>query len=148
DLSGDPSFREVLRRVREVTLGAFEHQELPFEKLVADLQPERSLDHSPLFQVQFELREARQGSGVALEGLRVHRLDGDSEIARSDLALFFTAESRGLLAEVIYSTDLFERSTARRMLKHLQRLLEQIARNADLCISELELLAEADRRLL
>src|SRR5688572_10972158 len=108
DLGGDPSFREVLGRVREVTLGAYEHQELPFEKLVAELQPERSLSHSPLFQVAFTLDNA-QGGGSALPGLTVGGVGAAMEIAKFDLSLTLAATAQGLRGALNYSTDLFER---------------------------------------
>jgi amino acid adenylation domain-containing protein len=110
DLSGDPSFREVLGRVREATLGAYEHQEVPFEKLVAELQPERSLSHSPLFQVSFTLQNAEGGRG-ALPGLKVSGVGAAMEIAKFDLSLALTATAQGLHGALNYSTDLFERGT-------------------------------------
>jgi amino acid adenylation domain-containing protein len=147
DLGGDPGFREVLRRVREVTLGAFEHQELPFEKLVAELQPERSLGHSPLFQVTFALDDGEEaGSGAAEPG--PDGVDPEFAFAKFDLALALVATRRGLLGGVSYSTDLFERGTIVRMLGHLERVLEQVAADADLRLSRLELLDEAERALV
>ncbi|HYH82071.1 MAG TPA: condensation domain-containing protein, partial [Longimicrobium sp.] len=95
DLSGDPSFRETLRRVREVTLGAYEHQDLPFEKLVAELQPERSLSHSPLFQVMFTLQNAGGGGG-ALPGLSVSGVGAELASAKFDLSLTLAATAQGL----------------------------------------------------
>jgi amino acid adenylation domain-containing protein len=147
DLSGDPSFREVLGRVREATLGAYEHQEVPFEKLVTELQPERSLSHSPLFQVLFTLQNAGGGGG-ALPGLNVSGAGGELASAKFDLSLEFMATPQGLHGGLIYSTDLFERGTALRMLGHLERVLEQVAADADVRLSELELLGEAERALV
>jgi amino acid adenylation domain-containing protein len=147
DLSGDPSFRETLRRVREVTLGAYEHQEVPFDKLVAELQPERSLSHSPLFQVMFTLQNAGAGGG-ALPGLQVGGAGAAREDAKHDLYLALSASPRGLHGGLNYSTDLFEPATIQRMVRHLERVLEQVAADADVRLSRLDLLGEAERLLL
>src|SRR3712207_8196081 len=120
DLSGDPSFRETLRRVREATLGAYAHQEVPFERLVAELQPERSLSHSPLFQVLFTLQNA-EGRGDALAGLEVSGVGAAMEIAKFDLSLELAATPQGLRGGLNYSTDLFERGTVERMLRSEER---------------------------
>ncbi|HEU4556753.1 MAG TPA: amino acid adenylation domain-containing protein [Longimicrobium sp.] len=147
DLSGDPSFREVLRRAREVTLGAYEHQEVPFERLVAELQPERSRSHTPLFQVMFTLQTAEAEEG-ALPGLSVSGVEAERPSAKFDLSLALTATSRGLRGRLTYSTDLFERGTVDRMLGHLSRVLEQVAADADGRLSRLELLDAAERALV
>ncbi|HEX2189470.1 MAG TPA: amino acid adenylation domain-containing protein, partial [Longimicrobiaceae bacterium] len=147
DLSGDPSFREVLGRVREATLGAYEHQEVPFEKLVAELQPERSLTHSPLFQVMFTLQNA-EDQGAALPGLSVSGVAAGLASAKFDLSLGLVVTSRGLRGGLNYSTDLFERATVERMLGHLERVLEQVAADADVRLSRLELLGQAERALV
>jgi amino acid adenylation domain-containing protein len=147
DLSGDPSFRELLGRVREATLGAYEHQEMPFERLVAELSPERSLSHSPLFQVSFTLGDA-QDTGGGLAGLSVREAAAELEVAKFDLSLGLTATAQGLRGELNYSTDLFEPDTARRMARHLERVLEQVAWDADLRLSELRLAGEEERALL
>ncbi|HEX8695142.1 MAG TPA: non-ribosomal peptide synthase/polyketide synthase, partial [Longimicrobium sp.] len=147
DLSGNPSFREVLGRVREATLGAYAHQEVPFEKLVAELQPERSLSHAPFFQVWFTLLNAEGGGGgVALPGLEVSGVGSELGTAQFDLSLILTATPQGLLGGLNYGTDLFERGTVERMLGHLERVLEQVAADADVRLSRLELLGEAERR--
>ncbi|HEX6910893.1 MAG TPA: amino acid adenylation domain-containing protein, partial [Longimicrobium sp.] len=144
DLSGDPSFREVLRRVRAATLGAHAHAEVPFERLVEELQPERSTSHAPLFQVMFTLNDA-PGARVDLPGIRVAELDADLATTKFDLSLSFAPHARGLRGVLSYRTDLFERSTVRRMLEHLSRLLERVADDADLPLSRLELMGQAER---
>ncbi|HET7230601.1 MAG TPA: condensation domain-containing protein, partial [Longimicrobium sp.] len=145
DLSGDPTFRELLGRVREGTLGAYEHQEVPFERLVAALQPERSLSHSPLFQVMFTLQNAdRSGSGLA--GLRMEGVGAELETTKFDLSLTAIPHDGGVGGVLEYSTDLFDRGTIRRMLGHLKRVLEEVAADADVRLSELALMEDAERR--
>ena len=149
DLSGDPAFREVLRRVRQATLGAYEHQDVPFEKLVEELQPERSLSHAPLVQVVFGLDQgAVPGGGGGLPGLRVDHVAGDDAVAKFDLSLHLAVTGRGLLGSLAYATDLFEPRTAARMLEHLRRVLEQVTEDADAPLSRLRLVGADERRAL
>jgi non-ribosomal peptide synthetase component F len=146
-LSGDPSFRETLRRVREVTLGAYAHQEVPFEKLVAELQPERSLSHSPLFQVLFTLQNVDR-SELDLAGLPMEEVVAEQETTKFDLALTAVPRDGGVHGMLEYSTDLFDRATAERMARHLERVLEQVAAEPDVRLSELDLLDGTERRLV
>ncbi|HSU14828.1 non-ribosomal peptide synthetase, partial [Longimicrobium sp.] len=143
-LGGDPAFREVLRRVREATLGAYEHQDVPFERLVAELRPDRSLSHSPLFQVTLTLENGER-SGGDLPGLRVVPVDADTGTAKFDLSLIVQADARGLRGELVYSTDLFEPGTIRAMAGRLARVLEQVAADPDTRISGLALMSGAER---
>jgi amino acid adenylation domain-containing protein len=145
DLSGDPSFRELLGRVREVTLGAYEHQELPFERLVAELSPERSLSHSPLFQVAFSLDNAQDTAG-ALAGLSVEGVGTQLQGAKFDLSLGLAVGAEGARGGLTYSTDLWEAATIQRLVGHFTRLVEQAAADPDARISQVTLLDEAERR--
>jgi amino acid adenylation domain-containing protein len=144
DLSGDLSFRELLRRVRDVTLDAYDHQEVPFERLVAELQPERSLGHSPLFQVAFTFESAREPAAES-QALPARGIEIDAGTAQFDLTLSTLESSQGLHASLTYATSLFEAATIRRMLAHLSRLLEQVADDADARLSQLELMDGAER---
>ncbi|HEV2735821.1 MAG TPA: amino acid adenylation domain-containing protein, partial [Longimicrobiaceae bacterium] len=147
DVSGDPSFRELVGRVRETTLGAYEHQEVPFERLVAELSPERSLSHSPLFQVAFTLHNA-QDTGGGLAGLGVQGVETELEFAKFDLSLGLAAGSDGLHGGLTYSTDLWEAATMRRLLGHFGRLLEEAAAGPQRRLSELRLLDDDERARL
>jgi hypothetical protein len=108
DVSGDPTFRELLARVRELVLGAYDHQDVPFEQLVADIQPERSLNRSALFQVLFQMQTADASDAVAPD-LRVQALETSRCTAKFDLTLNLTASVEGIGGVLEYSTDLFER---------------------------------------
>ena len=147
DLSGNPSFRDLLRRVREACLGAYAHQELPFEKLVEELQPARDLSRNPLFQVMFILQNIPV-SVVNLTGLTARRLEVDSGTAKFDLTLSLAEQDKKLLGFFEYNTDLFDHLTIERMIGHFQRLLEGIVANPDQSISTLPLLTDAERHRL
>ncbi|BDI18009.1 hypothetical protein ANSO36C_38110 [Nostoc cf. commune SO-36] len=147
DLSGNPTFQELLNRVREVTLGAYSHQDLPFEKLVEELHPERDLSRHPLFQVVFSLQNTPI-EALELPGLKLSLFDFDNKIAKLDLEFHLWRDLETLKGEVVYSTDLFDQSTITRMLGHFQILLESIVVNPKQCISDLALLTEKERQQL
>jgi acyl transferase domain-containing protein/acyl carrier protein len=148
EVSGAESFRAMLRREREVVLEAYAHQEVPFEKLVEELQPERSLSHSPLFQVWFVLQNLQTPSTPARElpDLTLSPMRLVSEVARHDLRLDINETPKGLAGSFQYSTDLFEASTVARMAREFEALTQAIAENPDARLNELkEVLAEKEK---
>ncbi len=147
DLSGDPTFVELLGRVRSVALGAYTHQDLPFEKLVAELQPERDLSRQALFQVMFTLQNMPMSS-LRLPGLTWKPAPLVPTSSKFDLAVEFFERDSGLEGSVEYATDLFDRETIERFAGNFKTLLEAVVEEADRPISELPLLGEAERRLL
>ncbi|MDZ8084262.1 MAG: amino acid adenylation domain-containing protein [Nostoc sp. DedQUE12b] len=147
NLAGNPSFEELLKQVREVALGAYAHQDLPFELLVEQLQPQRDLSHTPLFQVMFVLQNAPM-SALELAGLTLTPLESDTGTAQFDLTLSMTQTESGLVGSIEYNTDLFEENTICRMSGHFQTLLKEISVNPKLRLSELSLLTESEKRQL
>ncbi|OKH20890.1 non-ribosomal peptide synthetase [Hydrococcus rivularis NIES-593] len=147
NLQGNPSFRQLLKRVREVTLGAYAHQDLPFEQLVEEIKPERDLSHSSLFQVMFILQNAPM-EALELPGLTLNTLPVESVTANFDLTLSMSESDRGLIGWLEYNTDLFDATTIARMLGHFQTLLESIVTNCDRTISDLPILTDSQRQQL
>ncbi|MEX0805585.1 MAG: amino acid adenylation domain-containing protein [Candidatus Binatia bacterium] len=147
ELPGNPTFEEVLARVRKIALAAYEHQDLPFEKLVEELKPERSLSHSPLFQVMFVLQNA-PSTALNLEGLRVSPVRVGGETAKFDLTLFMHEGAEGLRASLQYSSDLFNQETITRMLGHFEVLLQSIVANSNRPIWALPILTAAEKQQL
>ncbi|MDY7094186.1 MAG: non-ribosomal peptide synthase/polyketide synthase [Acidobacteriota bacterium] len=122
-IPGDESFDDLVERVRDISLEAHAHQEVPFEKLVEELAPQRDLQHSPLFQVLFSV-ENNPRQDLDLEGLTLSPLDADGSMAKFDLTLAFTEGEDGLAGGLEYNTDIFDASTAERAVRHLRTLLE------------------------
>ncbi len=145
DLSGMPSFRELLRRVQAVALGAYAHQELPFEKLVEALQPERNMSYSPVFQVMLVLQNT-PSPVLELPGLTVRLLEVDRETVQFDIVLPATERDAGLHIAVRYNTDLFDAVTMTRLLGHWQTLLQGLVAAPDQAIAQLPLLTAAERQ--
>jgi hypothetical protein len=136
DLSGDPSFRQLLERVREVTLGAYAHQDLPFEKLIEELQPVRDLSRPPLFQVMLVLQNTPH-QALQLPGLKLELMDIESHTAKMDLTIMLTETERGLTGWLEYNTDLFDAAMAQTMVENLETLLRGVVHNPDQKLSEL-----------
>ncbi|HJX28022.1 MAG TPA: amino acid adenylation domain-containing protein, partial [Thermoanaerobaculia bacterium] len=146
DLSGAPGFGELLARVRETALGAYAHQDLPFEKLVAEIQPERDLSRSPLFQVMLIVQNLPR---AARDGWRLVALPEGGGTAKFDLTLFFgEAAEGGWAAQAEYRRDLFDDSTIDRLLAHFTALLTAVVQAPERRVTELPLLRDAERQQL
>ncbi|HDQ71431.1 MAG TPA: amino acid adenylation domain-containing protein, partial [Chloroflexi bacterium] len=147
DLSGGPAFEDLVAQVREVTLEAHAHQDVPFERLVEALQPERDMSHTPLFQVMFALQDTA-ALDVALADLSLSGLAFESEIAKFDLTMSVEDVAEDLIVAIEYNTDLFAPSTIERMLDHFRVLLEGAVADPGRQVSELPLLTDGERRQL
>lgn len=143
DLSGNPKFSELLGRVREAALGAYDHQDVPFEKLVEEVQPERDPSRTPFFQVMVNFQNV-PAVEVTRSGLQISPENVGNQ-SRFDLELHLWSVPEGLSGTLIYNTDLFEELTIDRMLKHFQVLLEGIATNPEATLSELPLLTDEEQ---
>ncbi|MDJ0842598.1 MAG: amino acid adenylation domain-containing protein, partial [Acidobacteriota bacterium] len=147
DTGGDPAFTELLARVRNTSLDAFANQELPFERVVDAVQPERDLSHTPLFQLMFSLQNM-PGSDIELPGLTLRQEGSAGDLANFDITLTFVEGGDVLTGSVEYNTDLFDLGTIRRMMKHLQHLYKGIVQVSEARLSQLPLMSEAERSQL
>jgi non-ribosomal peptide synthetase component F len=147
DLGNNPSFNELLSRVRRVCLEAYTHQDLPFEQLVEVLGPERDLSHTPVFQVMFTLQNSLMGE-LQLPDLTVTTLEPAVQTAKFDLTVLLTEENGQLIGEWQYNTHLFDASTIERMIEHFQMLLSGILTSPDQKIWQLPLITEQERHQL
>jgi amino acid adenylation domain-containing protein/non-ribosomal peptide synthase protein (TIGR01720 family) len=146
DLSGDPTFRALLARVRETCLGAYVHQDLPFERLVEELQPHRDLSRHPLFQVMFALQNAFAVEGSPDGGLP--GLDIQSGTAKFDLFLELWETGDVLAGRIEYASDLFDSATIEWLARHYTTLLTAVVADPDRPLHELPMLDETERRLV
>ena len=145
DVSENPRFHKFLKQIREVTLGAFAHQDVPFEKLVEELQPERDMSRTPLFQVMFSLQNSPMPE-LKLSQVTMTLLQDDSTTSAFDLTLDITERAHALDCLLEYSTELFDRSTAQRILNHFTNLLESIVANPHQHLRELPLLTADEQQ--
>jgi len=126
DVGGNPSVRELLARVRDVALGAYAHQDLPFEKLVEEIRPERSLSYQPLFQVWFVMQNI-PAERMDLSGFKVENYPIQASFTKFDLMLSISEGQTQLTGALTYSTDLFDRRKIKRLLSHYEHILEGMA---------------------
>ena len=145
DVSGNPTFQQLLARVRDVTLGAYAHQELPFDRLIEELHPERSLSHLPLtrlmFVVQHDLLQRMEWPGLNLEFE-----EPSSETAKFEATFVIQEIAEELYVKVEYNTDLFDEVTITQMIIHYQTLLEAVVSSPEQPVSDLVIMTDAERR--
>jgi len=144
DLSGNPKFSQLLGQVRETALEAYAHQDVPFDKLVEELQPRRALSHTPLFQVAFGVQNAAV-RGLALPGLSLSPMSFNNEVARYDLTLWMLEGEGRLTASWTYSTDHFDASTITRMNGHYEALLRAVTAQPEARLNALNMLTGPER---
>ncbi|HKG78595.1 MAG TPA: condensation domain-containing protein, partial [Pyrinomonadaceae bacterium] len=147
DLSGNPSFRQLLARVRDVAIGAYTHQDVPFERLVTELHAERDLSRTPLFQVMLVLQNTPL-IDLQLNEIELHSEETDNGTAKFDLTVMLTETENGVDGKWEYSTDLFDAVRIERMVQHFQMVLEGIVVNELQPISQIAMLTEGERRQL
>jgi amino acid adenylation domain-containing protein/non-ribosomal peptide synthase protein (TIGR01720 family) len=147
ELSNNPPFEHILHQARRVALEAYTHQDIPFERLVEELNPERSLSYSPLFQVMLALQNTPMSS-LELPELRLTPVKMENVVAKFDLTLDIDETAEGLLGEIEYDTELFELATIKRMIGHLKSLLTGLVANPQQRLHELPLLTEAEQQQL
>jgi len=147
DITGNPTFRVLLQRVRKMALSAYEHQELPFEKLVDELAPERNLNRHPIIQVTFALRNTPH-QVRDLPGLSVQPLTIESKVAKFELALFLSETAQGLTGRIEYAADLFEPATIQQMADHFCTLVASIVADPDQRVGVMPMLNAAERHQL
>jgi amino acid adenylation domain-containing protein len=153
DLSGEPNFKALLKRVRDTSLGAYAHQDLPFETLVEALQPDRNLSHTPLFQVAFALQSSVLSQRPNSEdlnrgGLAFNPIEVDSGTAKFDITLSLAETPDGLAGALEYNRDLFEPDTIQQMIEHFRILLEGIVADPDQSVATLQLLSKTEQQVL
>ncbi|MHC0066348.1 amino acid adenylation domain-containing protein [Nostoc sp. UIC 10890] len=146
DVSGNPTFDELLKRVKNVALGAYTHQDLPFDQLVEAVQPERDTSRTPLFQVMFNVQDYSQLPEIP--GLALSLVKIETETAQFDVSLSIEITEQEVAASFYYNTDLFDAATITKMLRHFQNLLSGIAANSQARLSDLPLLSAAEHDLL
>src|ERR1019366_4890953 len=149
DLAGNPTFSDLLQRLRATTLDAYMHQDVPFEKLVERLQPERDTSRSPLFQVLFSLQNVPATTMIGdLTDITITSLDVVSHTARYDLSLVAVDSDQGIGYAIEYNTDLFDQSTIERMSEHWQMILEEMVAQPRQRIQQCSLLTNVERTQL
>jgi len=144
DLSANPTFNELLGQIKASTLAAYDHQDLPFEKLVEELRPERDMSHSPIFQTMFVLQNTPEGDG-RFDDIEVSAVNFEMGITKFDLLLEARESANGMHIGLQYNTDLFVEQTIQGMLDHFETLINNIVAAPDLPLSQLQLTGDAER---